>query len=304
MKPQKQYPAYIRNYMLALEARKYPWNTIEAYSSALLTMCSRLGKEPEQIGKRTLENYVTGIKSVSHHKQTVGSFAKYFQIVLGRTINTSYLPRPRAEHRLPEILTPEECYRLFMCIENPKHRAEIQTGYSCALRISEIAKIQLQDITTGEKPILKIRQSKGKKDRLVPIPQDLLTLWRTYLKKYPLKTTSPTAYLFPGQYPGEHISNKSISNILQAAAKRARINKHITMHTLRHSRATHWHAAGIDIKMIKELLGHKNIRTTEIYLHTGIEDIKDRLTLADELIKLKSTFTGMQEQLPQMAVAG
>lgn len=298
---EKTYPDYIRNYRNALEARKYPGNTIEAYSCALLTMCSRLNKTPEQIGKRTLENYVTGIKSVSHHKQTVGSFAKYFEVVLGRTINTSFLPRPRPEHRIPDILTPQECYKIFMCIENPKHRSEIQTGYTAALRISEISHIKIKDITGGEKPILKVRKAKGTKDRMVPISPELITLWKTYLKKYPIENMTGESWLFPGQFKGEHISNKSISNVLEAAVKRAGILKHVTIHTLRHSRATHWHNAGVDIYTIKELLGHKNIRTTEIYLHTGVEDVMDRLTIADQLIKMKVNYQPIP--VPQKQIA-
>lgn len=295
MENTKTYPAYIRQFRLQMEARKHPLTTIDNYSSCLLTMCSRLGKQPEQIGRNALAQYVATIPSASHHIQTVSAFAKYFEIVVGRKINTHYIPRPRKEHKIPDVLSPAECYKLFMCIDNPKHRAEIQTGYSCALRISEIAKIKIADITGGEKPILKVRQSKGKKDRNVPIPKDLITLWKTYITKYPLPSPiGKDTYLFPGQYPNTHISNKSISNVLEAAVKRARITKPVTVHTLRHSRATHWLNAGIDLHTIKDLLGHKDIRTTEIYLHTGIEEIADRLSTADDIIKLK---TGFNHQL-------
>ncbi len=144
--------------------------------------------------------------------------------------------------------------------ENLKHKAILTTIYSCGLKLSEVLELRMADIKTHENMIL-IRSAKGKKDRMVMLSPLLLDLLRTYYKTY-----QPQNYLFEG-IAGEKYSERSIQQIFKNALQKAGIISPASAHTLRHSYATHLLENGTDIRIIKELMGHNNIKTTEIYTH-------------------------------------
>ena len=184
-----------------------------------------------------------------------------------KLILPSLLKKPNS---LPNILTTEEAKNILNSIVNLKHRAIISTIYSCGLRISEAVNLKIQDIDS-KVMIIKIVNAKGKNDRVVMLSEKLLELLREYFKEY-----KPKSYLFEGQF-GEKYSARSIQQIFNNAVKKVKIKKKVTVHSLRHSFASHLLDNGSDIRFIQKLLGHRHLSTTQIYTHitpTSVKRIK------------------------------
>lgn len=149
--------------------------------------------------------------------------------------------------------------------------------YACGLRRSELLKLTLSDVQSSRN-ILLIRQSKGKKDRIVPIGDKLIQQLREYYLYY-----RPKYWLFEGQLKGEPYSAKSLQNVLKNSVSKAGIKKTVTLHWLRHSYATHLLEGGTDLRYIQELLGHSSSRTTEIYTHVSSNELKKIVSPFDTL---------------------
>ncbi|MBU0528275.1 tyrosine-type recombinase/integrase [bacterium] len=172
----------------------------------------------------------------------------------------------RSEERLPEVLSTEEVNRIFSKVNNIKHKAILMTIYSAGLRISELLNLKVREIDFDRNTI-RISSAKGKKDRLVMLSQRLVPVLKKYLEQY-----QPIEYLIEGQKGGIY-SPSSVRQIFIKAVSKAGINKKVTVHTLRHSFATHLLDRGTDIRYIQELLGHKKLETTQIYTHISKKSI-------------------------------
>ncbi len=181
----------------------------------------------------------------------------YYEKVLGKPIEKYYMPRPRKKRKLPEVLSEEEVIKILKQINNLKHKCIIHLIYSAGLRLTEAVHLKIADIQSDRKQIF-IRSAKGNKDRYVILSEFILNLLRKYYKEY-----HPKEWLFEGQH-GEQHSKRNIQRILKSAVQQAGIRKKATIHTLRHSFATHLLEHGTDLRYIQELLGHKSSRTTEI----------------------------------------
>lgn len=184
--------------------------------------------------------------------------------------------RPRSEKRLPVVLSEPEIVQIITNINNLKHRTVISLIYSGGLRVSEAVNLRIQDIDV-QRGIIRITQSKGKKDRQVPLSPRFLQLVREYMHEY-----SPKEWLFEGQKGGKY-TVRSIQAIFQSACKAADIQKKASVHTLRHSYATHLLEKGTDLRIIQELLGHSSSKTTEIYTHVSTALIHNIRSPFDEL---------------------
>jgi site-specific recombinase XerD len=149
-----------------------------------------------------------------------------------------------------------------------KHRAIISTTYALGLRIGESLSLKISDIDS-DRNIVHIKNAKGNKDRIIAFPDSLRTMLRTYFKEY-----RPKIYLFEGINGGKY-SNSSIGQVLRRTVKRTNIKKRITLHTLRHSFATHLLESGTDIRFIQEILGHNSPKTTMIYTHVSSKAITE-----------------------------
>ncbi len=160
---------------------------------------------------------------------------------------------------------------------NEKHRAILSIIYGCGLRRSEVIMLEPEDIDRN-RMLLSIRQSKGFKDRIVPVSVKLVEMIDTYVSRY-----RPVVYLFEGQYQGSKYSATSIEKVFRMACEKAGIKKRITLHGLRHSYATHLLESGTDLRYIQELLGHKSSRTTEIYTHVTEKSIQKIRSPFDDL---------------------
>jgi len=194
------------------------------------------------------------------------SLMLFSELVLGKNLKNDYLRKVKRSSKLPDVLSVEEVKKVIGVVDNIKHKTILSLIYSCGLRISECINLKISDIDSS-RMLIKVVQSKGKKDRYVQLSPKLLELLRIYYKSY-----KPKEHLFQGQFNHKY-SARSIQTILKRALNKCKIKKRITVHSLRHSFATHLVEQGTDIRIIQEILGHKDIRTTQIYTHISSANI-------------------------------
>jgi site-specific recombinase XerD len=205
----------------------------------------------------------------------------YYEQVLRRDKFFWEIPRPKKPFILPKLLNETELRNLFNAINNKKHKAILFTAYSAGLRVSEVANLKLHDIDSKRMQIF-IERAKGKKDRYVNLSPLLLDILRKYLLEYKPK---PKVYLFESEQTFRAYPTRTLQLIFSTAKQKAGIGKEIGIHSLRHSFATHLLDKGTDIKYIKELLGHFNIKTTERYLHVSKKQLVNIVSPFDDLWK-------------------
>lgn len=267
-----------------LSLLKYADSTISTYSSCLKVFLQAHNKFNHYHSIEDVKSFLLTIPNANYHKQMVATLHHFYRRVVKQPLSLQDIPYPRKTHYLPEIFNVQEVYKLILAIPNLKHKAIIQLMYSCALRIGELVNIQVAHID-GVRQLLLVKGAKGFKDRYVPIPEPTLILLRNYFKQY-----KPKKFLFEGQEKvSEQYSVRSIQQIFHRACKAIRIKKKVTPHCLRHSRLTHLKEAGMDIYELKEIAGHNQIETTEIYLHLAKETLVNRVSLADQHLQLLAT---------------
>jgi integrase/recombinase XerD len=196
----------------------------------------------------------------------------FFENVLKKSID---LPNPKKNISLPDILTIDEIRRMLEYTSNIKHKLIIKLLYGCGLRVSEIVNLEVTD-ANFEENLIKIRLAKGKKDRFVKIPESMKEELMNYCK------LSNSKMLFPSNRGGK-LTKDTIQKIVQNSAKRAGIKKRVYPHLLRHSFATHLLESGTDLRIIQKLLGHSDIKTTQIYLKVSNQSIKNIKSPLDNL---------------------
>lgn len=201
--------------------------------------------------------------SISSHRQCVSAIKHLDQLDLKLNFDAAKLMRPKKDKKLPVILSSGEVLQLLQVTKNLKHRAIIAFIYSTGLRISELLNLKISAIDL-ERNVIHIKQSKGRKDRIVPIGKQVKPLLLNYAKTY-----RPEVYLFEGEKEGKPYSASSVRQFLKRNCKAANIRKRITPHSLRHSYATHLLENGVDIRYIQEFLGHAKPETTMIYTHVS-----------------------------------
>jgi integrase/recombinase XerD len=182
--------------------------------------------------------------------------------------------------KLPVVLSPDEVVRFFQAVPGLKHRALLMTAYSAGLRISEVVALTVEDIDS-RRMVLRVRQGKGRKDRYVMLSPRLLEVLRAYWK-----AARPAHWLFPGQVEGRPLRAGSAHRVCVQASRAAGLGKHVTVHTLRHSFATHLLEAGTDIRTIQLLLGHRELTTTAIYTHVAPATLETTPSPLDRLAPL------------------
>lgn len=260
-----------------LRLRRYCASSIKTYTSCIRVFLRHFRKHPELITLGEMKEFLITIKTVAYHKQMNAAIHRFYEAVVGRPIMLRDLPYPRNERRVPEILTIPEVTILLSHIHNLKHRAIIQLIYSCALRIGEVVRIKIHHLNRSG--VLRIEQAKGKKDGMVPVPEQTMNLLREYFHRY-----HPKEYLFNGQTSLQY-DIRSIQQIFHRAVRAAGIRKKVSVHTLRHSRATHLLDLGVDLFLIQKLLRHSSIRTTAgYYLHTSVNTLQVIMAEADKKI--------------------
>jgi site-specific recombinase XerD len=263
----------IDKYEKILRLKNYSPKTEKAYLHHLNLFLNYISKSNvSSVDSKILLDYFNYLKqtrkfSYSAIKQSLASVRFLFLDVLKKEIDFDFFVKIKKPNSLPDILTIEEVRKIINSITNLKHRAIISTIYSCGLRISEAVNLEINDIDSSAMTV-KIVNAKGRNDRIVMLSEKLLSLLRQYFKEY-----KPKAYLFEGQ-KGEKYSSRSIQKIFNNAVKKVGIKKKVTVHSLRHSFASHLLDNGTDIRFIQELLGHKHLSTTQIYTHINPISVK------------------------------
>lgn len=283
----QQVPVTAQTYTLAmldyLMAQNYSANTIRNYVKSFnLFLRVNQYQNPETLTEMQIVKHLAGMTekglSSSSLNMLVNALLYYFRTVLKRDSFEIKLPRPRKEHHLPTVLTMEECFSIFSFVENPKHKLLLLIGYGAGLRRSEIVTLKWQDILFEEHKI-HVKQTKGNKDRIVMLPYSIVVLLMDYRKLYP-----SDEWVFAGQYKGEALSGRTVQQVMKNAVTKAGLEKKATVHTLRHSFATHLLESGTDIRYIQQLLGHSSIKTTMIYTHITPKAAKRIVSPLDSLM--------------------
>jgi integrase/recombinase XerD len=203
----------------------------------------------------------------------------YYEKVLGRPSERYDWARPRKRQQLPDVMSKGEAKRLFAQVRNPKQQVLLYAIYAAGLRPGEAVKLRREDVQP-ERGLIRVVQGKGKKDRCVMLSEVLLKMLRAYIEGY-----RPKYWLFEGQHPGEHYSVRSLQAVVKRARRAAGLRDTITPHTLRHSFATHLLEAGTDSRLIQEMLGHADIKTTLRYLHVSNRQISQVKSPLDGLFE-------------------
>ncbi|WP_010256572.1 tyrosine-type recombinase/integrase [Treponema primitia] len=250
-----------------LQARKYSPNTLASYSYYNRDLCRCLQKPPEEITAVDVKNYLayqnkTKNLSASTMNLALSAFKFFYTTVLKRDI-VEEQRRPRQDKRLPVVLSKAEVKAVFDAEKNIKHRLLLMMAYSSGLRVSEVVSLRRSDIDPARKTVL-VSSGKGRKDRYTLLSDQVIRILKEYYFLHDIKT-----WLFTGQSTAQHLSIRSAQKIFENALQKANVKKGASIHSLRHTFATHLLENGTDVRYIQELLGHRSIRTTERYTHVA-----------------------------------
>jgi site-specific recombinase XerD len=269
-------------YILKLKEMRYSENTIRTYTDLFKEFINfHFRYDIRTIDEPTIIAYLRYLVidrkvSTSYQNQAINAIKFYYEKVLGGLRKFYFVERPLQEKTLPEVLSEAEIRAMIKMEDNIKHRAVIMVGYSAGLRVGEIVNLKLVDIDSDRMQI-RIRQSKGKKDRYTVLSNKTLETLQEYIQH-----DNPSEWLFEGWH-GRKFSSRSVQSIVKNAAKVAGIKKKVTVHTLRHSFGTHLLEHGTDIRNIQAQMGHSSIRTTQIYTHISTDPNRQIISPLDNL---------------------
>lgn len=272
--------ASLRKWMMH---KRYSESAIKSYYEGTKTFLNFVYPKPvtevtnEDMVRFVNEYIIKRNLSYAFQNQVINAVKILYREIIPGYFDIEKFERPRPEHKLPNVLSKKEVSAILKAHYNLKHKAMLSLIYACGLRRSELIHLKPLDIDSN-RGLLIIRQSKGKKDRVVPISEKTIMMLREYYKAY-----KPAYWLFEGQKKGEQYSEKSLQSVLKMALQKARINKPVTLHWLRHSYATHLLESGTDLRYIQELLGHKSSKTTEIYTHVSTKSLQNIKSPFDDL---------------------
>lgn len=266
-------------YILKLKELRYSENTLKTYKALFEEFINYYHKfEISRIDESMITAFLRYLVierkvSTSYQNQAINAVKFYYERVLGGQRKVYLVDRPREEKTLPVVLSEKEVGDLLKATENLKHKAILMLAYSGGLRLSELIYVKLTDIDSNRMQI-RVEQSKGNKDRYTLLSVRLLEVLRKYFLAY-----KPKVWLFEGVNGGQY-SVRSIQAIMKDSTRKAGIKKKVSVHSLRHSFATHLLENGTDLRYIQGLLGHSSSKTTEIYTHIttkGFDQIKSPL---------------------------
>src|SRR5215207_5286431 len=260
-----------------LQLRGLSERTQEAYVRAVRQLAEHYHKSPDLISEEELRQYFLFIKNVKHYSRNTMTIAIcglkfFFEQTLHKEWTTLNIVRPAPEKRLPVILSVAEVRQLLSRIRLPRYKVCLTTIYCCGLRLQEGTNLQVADLDSA-RMMIHVRHGKGAKDRYVPLPKHTLALlrqWQTHRNQVWLFPTEGRAHLELAQAT-EPISKSSLQSAFRAALKQSRLNKRASVHTLRHSWATHLLEAGVNLRLIQEWLGHNSPTTTSVYTHLTVK---------------------------------
>ncbi len=255
-----------------LELKNYSPKTRSCYLASVKSYAVHFHRSPEQLGDEEIREYLHYLiqerkASQSSISQTYSALKFLYETTLKRDWNGFRIPRSKMGKRLPVVLSQQEIQAIFSATRNLKHRAILMTIYSAGLRVSEVVRLKVSDIDS-QRMVIRVEQGKGAKDRYTLLGKRTLEVLRDYWRAY-----RPEDWLFPGQPAKGSLSVSSVQKVFEKVLHEAGINKPATVHTLRHSFATHLLEAGTDLYHIQRLLGHTTPKTTTIYFHLSRKDL-------------------------------
>jgi len=270
-----------QRYIDDLRLKNFSPNTIKVYVHSVEKFARHFGRSPKKLGFEEVRSYLVHLIDRGLSRGTCviarNSLRHLYQDTLGCSEWIDNLPRPKRERRLPVVLSRDEVGRLFSVVTNLKQKALFMVAYDAGLRLSEIRNLRVDDIDS-QRMVIHIRQGKGRKDRYARLTTGLLKLLREYWR-----ACRPEGLLFPGASKDKPYDLATPGQLLKKACRKAGITKRVSMHTLRHSFATHLLEAGTNLRVIQHLLGHGRIQTTVLYTHISTEELQIAPSLMDEL---------------------
>jgi site-specific recombinase XerD len=263
-----------------MRLRNYSPRTIEAYVAGVARFARHFGRSPELLGPEEVRAFQLHLlqhkTSWSQFNQVVSALRLFYRITLARPDVVTIIPYGKRPKALPSVLSPDEITQLFAAAHAGQQVMLLHTAYACGLRLSELISLEVTDIDS-RRMLVQVR-GKGNKDRLIPLSVRLLGELRQWWSTH----RSPR-WLFPGKTPQGHISSGGVQRLFQKVLARAKLRKHASMHTLRHSYATHLLEAGVDVVTLQKLLGHNDLQTTARYLHLSSHQLHKTPSLLDLL---------------------
>jgi site-specific recombinase XerD len=236
--------------------------TLKNYKSQVLSFLNHFKDEvePKAIDNEKIKLWLLEAQTINTRKHRLCALNSFYKITVGMPSKITKIPYPKAEKKLPIVLSQDEVQRMFDVCENLKHKVILALLYSCGLRVSELLNLQWSNIDRS-RMIINIIAGKGKKDRQVMLSEALIPLLEKYWQQYKTKN-----YVLSGQFTDQY-SAHSVGQVIKKLAEKAKINKRVYTHLMRHNCFTHMVENGIDINLIQKLAGHNNVKTTMVYTH-------------------------------------
>ena len=263
--------------------RGFTPGTQRDYIRAVEDFAAFLGRSPDQGDAEELRRYQLHLRhrgvSAGGMNRSVSALRFFFTVTLGRGALAEILTSVREPRKLPVVLSPGEVARLLDAAPGLKYQAALSVAYGAGLRASEVVSLKIADIDSP-RMVIRVEQGKGRKDRYVMLSPHLLHLLRSWWRE-----ARPRGWLFPGQNPVNPMTPRQLNRACHAAAEAAGIDKRVSLHTLRHSFATHLLEQKVDIRVIQVLLGHKKLETTALYAQVATRTLRQVKSPLDHLAR-------------------
>ena len=255
--------------------------TQQSYLYAVSKFSRYFGHSPDRLGVEDVRAYLVHLASKGFAwtslNQTVCALRFFYGVTLGQTTILERIPFAREPRKLPTVLSADEVVRFLEAVSSLKARVPLTTAYAAGLRVSEVAALKVRDIDS-RRMVVRIERGKGGKERYAMLSETLLGILRNYSR-----LAHPASFLFPGRSADKAIEPAVLHAACRSATVAAGLDKHVSVHVLRHSFATHLLASGVSIRIIQVLLGHANLSTTERYTHVSTEVIAGTASPLDKL---------------------
>ena len=263
--------------------RGFGAKTQHDYIRSVSNLAKFLGRSPDTASNEDVRGFQLHLSSegisAANMNGTVSGLRFFFRVTLGRADMASHLPFVRQPRKLPVVLSPKEVSRFLEAAPGLKYKAAFSVAYGAGLRASEVISLKPTDIDS-QRMVIRVEQGKGRKDRYVMLSPQLLELLRDWWRM-----EQPRGWLFPGRVLGAPLTTRQLNRACHAAAHMAELEKPVSLHTLRHSFATHLLEQHIDIRVIQVLLGHAKLDTTALYTQVATRTIREVMSPLDKLIR-------------------
>jgi site-specific recombinase XerD len=266
-----------------MKLRNMAYATQQAYVRAVKNFSKFHGnRSPDRLGYEDVRAYQLHLVSRGLQAQTINqilcALRFFYHVTLGKPDASAQIPLLRRPDKLPLVLSQEEVARFLDAVDDMRYKAAFACVYASGLRVSEVAALKAEHIDS-QRMVIHVRDGKGRKDRYVMLSPQLLDLLRAYWRK-----ARPQHWLFPGADPTQHITSRSLERACRKAVQAAGFAKPVTVHTLRHSFATHLLEQGVELRVIQDLLGHRHIATTSHYARVATSLIQKTPSPLDRLV--------------------